>query len=750
MPGIDDRGDGRAGEPTLNGDLRRRSDGAPGRHVTLAPDGCTLGEVPGRHGPIAVRDVFVRSSDDQQLRVSAVVDNGGHAPVAVDVIVQSGHLAAREAIRLDPACSRRIDVSLGCTRAPHWTPEYPSLHQLVVDAWVGASLSDRWRTRFGLRMIRIAGGQLLVDGVPYLLRGADVHADEPGIRTVQPEHQRIRTEVQGAKALGLNTLRIHRPFDPAYLDVCDELGMFVVPDLGESRRCTDTGPREAVLATGWQTDAVEQVRRDRNHPSILLWCVGNGPGAASRSVVDALRAADPTRPYVEDGAWLTGSPPGRRAPWAAVDDRSEEKPRRPVSTRARHRESVASSPADLAATPWPATEAEFLRGAERSRNVAERVRIERLRQRDDTGGSWLPRLVEKPGELNGPLDPQRRPKPAALVELGRANQTVLPMLTLASFVFRAGRRQVARLSISNDGPVLRDAVLRVRLGAWTARRDLGVLRGGAQIVGDLGIQPPRTPGGHELVLRLSSRLGPSGENRYPVHVVVPRPAGHAVWLVRTTGIAGALARIGATICGGSARRDYHLAEWSPSKGPVLVAEEALDAATGAVLQTVLAAGGTAVVLAQNPEAAPHYPLPVVLTPTGACREQLVRFTTDHNTLPSLPRRRVLTVEDDTMTPTAVFTRLGSGPWASATVVGAWSSAPGLVRGTVVGVHPVGAGRLIVCQLRLLDGEVAALCLLSELVRWAAAPGEAMARERVTLTDGRGMIFFSFGRPMDRE
>jgi hypothetical protein len=740
MQGSGDQGDGRDGEMTVTSLRQPLGEGAPGWHIKLSPSRRALAEPPRHHGPVAVRDVFVNWSEGQ-LKVSAAIDNDARVPMVVDVIVHSVGLARRGALTLDPGYRGEFDVSLGHTGALHWSPEQPVLHELAVDAWVGASLSDRRRIRYGLRTIRVAEGRLHIDGSAYRLRGADVHTDEHGTESTKAKYEHFRAEVEGAKALGLNTLRVCRPFDPEYLDVCDEVGMFVVVDLGVSMHGNDTGYFGAGNPTEWQTAIVDQLCRDRNHPSVLLWRVENN--LISHSVLDAIKAADPTRPYV----WLSGSSSRGQAPWVGLHDQWETSRRRSEPTCCRNSKGVAGN---LAATPWPASEAEFLRGAERSHSLAERLRIERLRQRDDIGSSWLPRLVETPGGLNGPLDSQRRPKPAALVELGRANQTVMPMAAFASFVFRTGRRQLARLSISNDGPVLHDAVLDVCLGAWTARLDLGVIPEGLQFIGKLSVRAPRTPGGHEFVLRLSSHRGLISENRYPVHVVAPRPARHAVWVIGATKMAGLLAKVGATVYRGSAGGHDHLAEWSPRMGPVLVAEDALNTGTGAVLRTVLAEGGTAVVLAQAHKAAPHYPLSVVLEPTGGCDSRLLRFTTDHHALSSLPRRRVLTVEDGSMTPTAIFTRLGIGSWASATVVGAWAPSPRLAMGTVVGAHPVGPGRLIVCQLRLADGGIAAVCLLSELIRWAVAPGALMAREPVTLADGRSMIFYSFGNPVDRE
>jgi len=166
-------------------------------------------------------------------------------------------------------------------------------------------------------------------------------------------------------------------------------------------------------------------------------------------------------------------------------------------------------------------------------------------------------------------------------------------------------------------------------------------------------------------------------------------------------------------------------------GPLVVAEGGLDEATAARLRGWLAAGGTALVLAQPADAAGRYPLPAAIAPVGTgWGSSVFHFTTDHDGLPSLPRRAVLTVEDLTVKPAGVLARLGAGGWPAETVVGAYKPAPDPLRGTVVGARPAGPGRLLACQFRLAGpaaaGDPAARALLADLVRLAARPAAVPA------------------------
>jgi hypothetical protein len=102
------------------------------------------------------------------------------------------------------------------------------------------------------------------------------------------------------------------------------------------------------------------------------------------------------------------------------------------------------------------------------------------------------------------------------------------------------------------------------------------------------------------------------------------------------------------------------------------------------------------------------------------------FTCDQRalpSLPSLPERAVLAGEDATVVPTHLLTRVGDGTWPATTVVGAFKPVPDPLAGPVVGMQPVGRGRLVTCQYRLAEpagrGDPAALAILGDLLGWAA-------------------------------
>jgi hypothetical protein len=157
---------------------------------------------------------------------------------------------------------------------------------------------------------------------------------------------------------------------------------------------------------------------------------------------------------------------------------------------------------------------------------------------------------------------------------------------------------------------------------------------------------------------------------------------------------------------------------------LVVGEGRLDGAVGELVRERLAGGGTVVVLAQGPEAVGAYPVAVEMAEVGtAWGSTVFHFTCDQRALPSLPERAVLAGEDASVVPTHLLTRVGGGTWPATTVVGAFKPVPDPLAGPVVGMQPVGPGRLVTCQYRLAEparrGDPAALAILWDLLGWAA-------------------------------
>jgi beta-galactosidase len=182
-----------------------------------------------------------------------------------------------------------------------WSPESPSLYRVVTTVWSGGKAVDRVETTFGIRTVGFdANRGFLLNGQPYELKGTSNHQDHAGVGSALPDGvQDYR--IARLKDMGCNAYRTaHNPPTAELLDACDRLGMIV---MDENRQLGSDARHVAFLE--------EQVIRDRNHPSVGIWSLGNeefdvqGTQAGRRVVAtmqDVVRRLDTTRPITCNAA----------------------------------------------------------------------------------------------------------------------------------------------------------------------------------------------------------------------------------------------------------------------------------------------------------------------------------------------------------------------------------------------------------------------------------------------------------------
>ncbi|MCF3176926.1 DUF4981 domain-containing protein [Streptomyces sioyaensis] len=185
-----------------------------------------------------------------------------------------------------------------------WTAEDPHLYdgELVTPG-------ERIPLRIGFRTVRVEDGLLKVNGRRILLRGVNRHEFHPRHgRALGPET--MRSDLLLMKRHHINAVRTsHYPPDPAFLDLCDELGLWVVEegDL-ETHGFAQQGWRDnPVDDPRWEPALLDRaqrmVERDKNHPSIVLWSLGNecGTGRGLSAMAAWMRERDPSRPLHYEG-----------------------------------------------------------------------------------------------------------------------------------------------------------------------------------------------------------------------------------------------------------------------------------------------------------------------------------------------------------------------------------------------------------------------------------------------------------------
>lgn len=188
-----------------------------------------------------------------------------------------------------------------------WSTESPNLYRAHVEVVQAGQVIDRVSTSFGIRSIAVdAERGLLLNGEPIKIRGANVHHDHGPLGAVSLYRSEER-RLELLKAAGFNAYRTaHNPHSREVLEICDRLGLLVYNEFVDAWDVPKGGTlMYPNFAQRWRKDIDTFVRRDRNHPSVIIWGIGNeifvdatlrGPEIAA-----AVRAIDPTRLIARGG-----------------------------------------------------------------------------------------------------------------------------------------------------------------------------------------------------------------------------------------------------------------------------------------------------------------------------------------------------------------------------------------------------------------------------------------------------------------
>lgn len=265
--------------------------------------------------------------------------------VAINVTNDGAECAAKIALTLNAPCGCKaaegeinaqlkaegdtpVETTLTVNTPKLWDTDSPNLYTLRAEVIVDGEVTDTYETKVGIRKIEIDfDNGMRLNGKPIKLRGGCIHHDNTllGSRAYPRAEER---KIEILKEAGYNAIRCaHNPPSTAMLDVCDRLGMLV---LDESFDMWNMGKNtldyHLYFKDWWQFDTASMVKRDRNHPSIYCWSIGNeipeitgkSDGAYwARVQADFVRSLDPTRPItsaIHGGVDMPPQPSGKPRP----------------------------------------------------------------------------------------------------------------------------------------------------------------------------------------------------------------------------------------------------------------------------------------------------------------------------------------------------------------------------------------------------------------------------------------------------
>ena len=255
-----------------------------------------------------LEDVHVTGYADGRLKVELEVSRG---IVSADLTVLDAEGRTVHVARgLKPAKGGvvRYDGLVG--KPALWSAETPNLYRLKVSVSTRKETVESTTVEFGFRTVEIVGNQLKVNGKPVLIKGVDRHELSSTGGYIVTEAEMIR-DIRIMKELNINAVRTcHYPDDPRWLALCDKYGLYVVDEgnieshgMGYGKETLGSNPlyRPAHL----DRDS-RMVRRDFNHPSVIIWSMGNeaGDGPNFELCYDWIKSYDLTRPVQYERAIL--------------------------------------------------------------------------------------------------------------------------------------------------------------------------------------------------------------------------------------------------------------------------------------------------------------------------------------------------------------------------------------------------------------------------------------------------------------
>ncbi len=255
------------------------------------------------------------SDEKAQVRIATTVVNEAESEADLTVLnrivnAEGEQIASTSSpLTLSGGDSGEIEQTLTVRAPRRWDIDDPYLYQMETIVKAGRKEVDRYVSTFGIREIEFDRDRgFLLNGQQVKLKGVNLHPDAGALGTAVPDRSYLR-RLKILKEFGCNAIRCsHNPPSPEFLDMCDSLGFVVIDEAFDKWKSVGApwGYYADYFDEWWQSDIDAMVLRDRNHPSIILWSVGNetseqnettGEGVARAQMLkDYVSQLEPTRP----------------------------------------------------------------------------------------------------------------------------------------------------------------------------------------------------------------------------------------------------------------------------------------------------------------------------------------------------------------------------------------------------------------------------------------------------------------------
>lgn len=253
---------------------------------------------------VHLKDLFITTDLDAQYKDATLnidADMKGAGSSAKFALMQGGKVVAEQTAKCDK--NGKINVAIPVANPAKWTSETPNLYTLITTVYdAKGAPTEVIPQKVGFREIEIKNSQVLVNGQPVLFKGTDRHEMDPD-GGYQVSRERMIQDIEMLKKFNFNAVRTsHYPNSPEWYELCDQYGIYLVGEANIEAHGMGYGPENLGSDLRFQQAHLERTSRmqlrDKNHPSIVFWSMGNesGDGANFRETYKAMKAFDSTRP----------------------------------------------------------------------------------------------------------------------------------------------------------------------------------------------------------------------------------------------------------------------------------------------------------------------------------------------------------------------------------------------------------------------------------------------------------------------
>ena len=262
-----------------------------------------------------IQDIFILPDviNNYTLGVSTITITAPNAKgCIVEAILNDADGKTISTATTKPFAGKPITINLG--GADHlWSAEIPYLYTAIFNLKDSkGNLLESTTQKVGFRKVEIKNGQLLVNGQPILIKGADRHELDPDHGYIVSVERMIQ-DIQIMKQLNMNAVRTcHYSDDPRWYDLCDQYGLYVVAETNIESHGMGYGDQTLAKNPIYHKAHIERnqhnVQVQKNHPSVIFWSLGNeaGYGKNFEDAYDAVKAIDQSRPVQYEQAGQKG------------------------------------------------------------------------------------------------------------------------------------------------------------------------------------------------------------------------------------------------------------------------------------------------------------------------------------------------------------------------------------------------------------------------------------------------------------